>query len=691
MVFAPPDPLDTMKGSVLKSLIEAGKGARSEFWKTGKEIERYGYSRNFDFEYTDFANVRFKAKVAKTAQAIEIFGQYLYPQNPVFRTEVNRENAPPEQKARAKVMGDYLNFTAPRTNLYDHMCRAVNEGISFGRGVMWTGYNEKLGMVQSVFDSVENLLIDPDAKLPEEINWGARRRVRPRFELLSKFKGNKKATQIIKNISATAERKSDQGTADNWERDDYGTDMVVHWEFYFRVGLHHYKGGEQILKKMLSDAGLPTDKKTVDEADQKVDDSPRKYYVTDNGELFAEEEWEIPFFLMNAWPFELLDFRDRPGSIWPVSPLEPGLGHQRALNWIYTNFLNKMHFTTRTLFALLSNNGQKLSDNDVAKVLTGMPVEVLEIKSNGAEGGKIGDYFQQLEMSTGVEEFRAWFEIISREYEQATGLYEILYQGDTSRQMRSAAEVQLKEKASTSRLDNMRDRVERFATNLARKRALAARFLEPPQDIGVMLGQQAGMVWGELMPPVEVQSQQLIQQGMQMGMSGDELEMFVLSQVNTQGGVILENWIMETDYSIEAGSMRRRDPDQAMDASNIAFNQLLPSLLRPEIAMTGTLPVAAAIIKNWAQSNGMSMEVVDAVNMWALQATLPPPMPPPGPPGAPHPAGPPGTPGAAPPGHPPVPPGGPAFPPHPMGPGPMGPPPRMPMPMPGPNTAGRAT
>lgn len=682
-MVAAADPLDSLKGSVLKSLIEAGRNARGEFWKTGKEIERYGYSRDYDFEYTNFNNLRFKAKVAKTAQAQEIFGQYLYPQNPVFRVEVNRENAPPEQKARAKVTGDYLNFTAGRTSLYDHTCRAVNEAITFGRGVMWTGYDDRSKMVKSVFDTVENLLLDPDARLPEELNWVARRRVRPRFELKSKYKGNKKALEVINAIPATAERKSDNGTGDGWERDDYGTDMCVYWEFYFRVGLHHYKGGEQILKTMLTDAGLPTDKKTVEVADTKVDDSPRKYCVTDTGDLFSEEPWEIPFFMANQWPCELLDFRDRPGSIWPVSPLEPGLGHQRALNWIYTNFINKMYFTTRTLFALVSTNGQKLSDNDQSKAIDGLPIEILEIKSSGQEGAKLADYFQQLNMDSGVEEFRQWFEIISREYEQATGLYEILYQGDTSRQMRSAAEVQLKEKASTSRLDNMRDRVERFATNNARKRALAARYLQTPEDISVMLGEQAGMVWGQLLPPVAVQAAPLMQQAMQMGLSGDELEQFVWSQVQTTGGVILENWILETDYRIEAGSMRRRDPDQAMDASNVAFNQLLPSLLRPEIAMTGTLPVAAAIIKDWAQNNGMSMEVVDAVNMWAMQASMPPPPPPMPPPG---PAGPPGTPG---PGnvHAKVPPGGPGIPP----PGPMGPPPMRPMPMPGPNTAGRAT
>lgn len=684
MPAIPTDPLDSIKGAVLKSLIEAGKNARSEFQKTGKELERYGYSRNFDFEYSDFSNLRFKAKVAKTAQAQEIFGQYLYPQNPVFRVEVNRENSPPEQKARAKVMGDYLNFTATRTNLYDHMCKAINEGITFGRGVMWTGYNDKLGMVQSVFGSVEDTLVDPDAKMMEEVNWVGRRRVRPRFELLAKFKGDKKATSIIKKISATAERKSDQpGSSDDYERDDYGTDMVVHWEVYFRVGLHHYKGGEQILKKMLTDAGMPSSKKDQDDAETEVDNSPKKFYVTETGELFAETEWEIPFFLANTWPCEFLDFRDRPGSIWPVSPLEPGLGHQRALNWIYTCFLNKMVFTTRTLFALVNSNGQKLSTNAQSQVQYGLPIEIIEITNNGGEGAKIQDYFQQLNMSSGVEEFKEWFDIISREYEQATGLYEILYQGDTSRQMRSAAEVQLKEKASTSRLDNMRDRVERFATNLARKRALAARYLEQPQDISVILGQQAGMVWGQLLPPVEVQAMPLMEQGMQMGLSADQLEEFVWSQVQTQGGVILENWILETDYQIEAGSMRRRDPDQAQDASNVAFNQLLPSLLRPEIAATGTLPVAAAIIKDWAIANQMSVDVVDAVNVWAMQASMPPPPPPmPGPPGSipPHPNGPAGPPHGGP--------GAPPPPPHGMPPRPMGPPP---MPMPGPNTAGRAT
>jgi hypothetical protein len=394
---------------------------------------------------------------------------------------------------------------------------------------------------------------------------------------------------------------------------------------YFRVGLHHFnKNGDPVDSMDQDGKSIPV-----------VSDAPKKYIVSEDGKLIAEMEWEAPLFMDDRWPFEILSFRNRPGTVWAPSPLETGLGFQKALNWIYSLYISKARFTTRSLFAVAKVNGQGLDAESIRQAIKGSPLEVLEIDING-ENLKLGDFLQQLNFELGIEEMEKLVNMLERAFERQTGLTALVSMGETGHQFRSAQEAELKDRNSRTRFDDMRTRVEDWATKIARKEALMSRFLMTADDIAMIFGPGSAQVWGQLVPPMQMQAQSLGQAAQQMGMT-DPVAIDGYIQQNLQEGVVFEQWLLESDFTIEAGSTRRRDISQMQDASKDFLNQSFPALMQAGLIVPALQGMAA-----WAKINNLPEEFIDSIEKAVQQASMPPPMPmgappmaPPGPP--PHP------------------------------------------------------
>ena len=97
----------------------------------------------------------------------------------------------------------------------------------------------------------------------------------------------------------------------------------------------------------------------------------------------------------------------------------------------------------------------------------------------------------------------------------------------------------------------------------------------------------------------------------------------------TETGVIYHDWLLEADYTIEAGSTRRQDINQQIDASNEFMRQALPVLMSQAIN-PAVMAAAMQSLASWAEVNQMPQKMQEALAM-ATQAALmppPPPMPP---------------------------------------------------------------
>ncbi len=531
-----------IKGKTLKDLITASKEEKRDFTKCGEEVESFGHKADEAKIYADMglqADLWFRTTVALTAQAKDLICPYLYPTNPYRCGHVRKHpvSDPAQQQAatmRNDLMMSYLNFTPDETDLYGESIRCINQSQSYGAGVLWTGFNERKQLVHSTYDDIDNLEIDPDATSWNEVNWIARKRQHARWKIMDEFP---QAKQLIAQLTADKSSKANLGKP---------SDLITYYEVWMRVGLHRYIQG-----------GLPS----VDANGQPIQytDRPMKYVVSEDGKLLNEGSWEVPLFMDDQWPCELVSYIEDPKSIWPVSPMRAALPFQKALNWLYIFYMTKIRFCSRSLFAVLDSPGTEMSDDNKKTLEMWNDMPFMNVRTSD-ENKKIGDIFQQLNLDPGLANFEQAHKIIKQEFQEHSGLYDILHYGESETQDRSATTTNFKDKTSKTRINYRLDRVVKWQGKVARKEAMMARFLHTPEQIDAVLGVGAGQIWGRIMPPQQPQVDPMT------GMQAPPDPM----------AVDFQQWLLEVDYSVESTSMKRHDVDAKIDALKEQIQQVVP-------------------------------------------------------------------------------------------------------------------
>ncbi len=597
-------------GKVLKRLVEAAINDRKEWLKQGQDINRYTTSADYDFEYQEYpGETSFKARVNKAAEFQQTLGPYLYPQNP--DASVNSESwATAWAQKRHQIEEQYADYAARVGNLATHMRRTVASALIFGRAPLWTGFNQKRKIVQSLSDVAENYLNDPDAKVEEEVNWQGRIRIKPRWELLQTYRDQKAVIERLPAYSMTPSEKQMQHR-------DPASQLVKYTEIWMGVGIDNYAPS----------LGLA-------EADTIGDVNAKQKYCVADGHVLHAGDWEIPFFLIDEWPGTPLDLLEKPGCLYPYQPMEPGIGHLRAMNWLYTTFISKYTFMSRTPFAVMTINGQKIEKDQVLKILQGEQLDVLEVKINGNESIKLSDLFQRIDWGDPVPGFERIWALCDQEFKSSTGLTEVLSTGMTPTQIRSAKAADLIESRSTNRVDAMRESTLKFLERIFRKTLFGARFLEGSADIANLFGPEAGKLWGELGSPEQVAQEKQVRDGIgqqmaQQGMPPEQID----QMMGPPQLVDMDQWTTEADRTVDAGSMRRLDIDSQVQNLNVALNQLGPAVVN----IPGGAEFVAALAGEFTRINRFSPEMqAAAANMLSTikqQAAMAAAMPPPPPPG----------------------------------------------------------
>ena len=603
------------KQRILLQLVTMAKEERKRFLADGDEINKFFNNRD-DTASDGTDGGKNLPQMSKSGQFVSVIGAYLYEQNPTRRAEP-RSWSGPEANARAKAMEAYLNYVPLQTNLKIHCKRAITQACIYGKGVVWVGWDDEKNIVTAVFDTVQNHLVDPDARFREECNWKARIRRKPRWWLLKHYPDAKK---VIEAANPVGKRKSSKGV-------DYSTDTIEIYEIYFKVGLHNYEGGEDLLEK--------------DESGETVgNDQPMKYVLTSDGHLLSEGDWEVPLFRKQLWPCIELDFYEIPGQYYPKSPIKDGLSQLRSMNGHYRRMIARLKQSARGLLALLAQNGVSVDADSLDRILDITPTpdgvfDVIRVNATGLmENAQLDQVLQQFKLESNFAEFQAAIAFDEQEFAKATGLYGILFEGQPDQQMRSAAEVQFRERTSRSRIEDMQKSVETWSDELATVQALYARFLGDPEDFAPILGPELAQAIGTLVPPMEDEAQlfasEMIAQGapprdaLEIGQMKAQEQDMMLRQ---QGGITFDEWLNEADYTIAGGSTRRKDVDEEKEVYSEAANQLEPTLFK-----TGLPPLMIAALRIARQRfevYGAPKDLLDTIDASAeFVATMPLPFPP---------------------------------------------------------------
>lgn len=598
-------------GGILRDTWKHADLVRKRWSDQANEICRYGYAPDYKFEYQSLPSAAFfHAKVGLTAEAVRVFGPYLYQANP-HRTVTPRPWSPPQSQSTSIVVGDYLNWTPTQYDQYANGRRMVDDAVTTGRGVRWTGpYSRKNTVIGSFYDSAFNLWDDGDAQVKEDIRCKFRRRVVPRSTLLEDYP---ESAQVINGLQR-ASTSDDQATM-TWLRKSSRqcqADDVEIIEGYFIVGLNQFKGGNDLSRQVNKDGN-------------ELPDTPLKYIFTRDGKFIAACEWEVPFWIDGLWPCTELDFYEHPGEVAPVSPLEPGLGYQRAINWIVTLMMGRARTTMRFMGAKMNQAGEGLNRADEDKLLIGRDAEWLQVQASG--GKSIRDYVQEINFSHDyINAGIALLNVFEDRYNKSTGKYDILYYGATDTQSRTATDAQMKDRNSRSRIEDMRERILNTESQIARKEALAARWLLDNQQIATALGPEAGQAWGFLSANPEAEKQKFAMELMQLGDPPEAAMM--LAEQKFANALSFSDWANETQYGVEADSMRRKDIDQRIDSLNQLASQTVPIMMQSPDPRQQAL--GNTIMALQQEALGVDRRIVDEFKAMAEQLRMMPPPPPPG-------------------------------------------------------------
>lgn len=509
------------------------------------------------------------------------------------------------RKVVSQLIEDYLNYTPYELDLKRHSRKVVEEAFIKGAGVWWHELYSPPGssvkMAGSFFDSIDNLVWDPDADEFEDIRWAARKRTQPIDEVAAKFGLDR---EDLKGHIASYESRTEAGERGYEYRKKLGqtNDLIVYWEIYSKTGFgDRLKDANQELRGKFDSLG-PNCYLAIAEGIEfplNVPPSMLKEEVDETGvpqAMFMAAQWPIPFWAEpNGWPFTLLAWHGKPGYSWPISIIRPGIGELRFINWAMSFLATRIATASQTLIGVAKSADPDLKSKILEKDEGGL--KIVEISE--AIGRSVNDVISVFQMPGVTSDMYQIISEVTALFDRRVGLTELIY-GMTRASMRSAAEAQVKSEQISVRPDDYANILEDALGDVARKEALLARWLVSPQDVAPLLGPMAAQAW-------------------QLHVQAEDPESIV----------------REYSYRVEAGSARK--PNLATKTENLNNLMQITMPVAQGMMQAGRPELFNSLLKAWGKVNQMDVE-----EYLVPPPPPPPPGPPPGPPGAPPNQAPPG-------------------------------------------------
>lgn len=435
----------------------------------------------------------FRMTLNKVAELVQLYGPALYHRNPHREAEVRQHEPypfemmqpPPEaqqtlegmmamqqmqqqaqemgaeeekRRAAAGLLKECLNFTPNELGLAEHSREAIDEALITGMGVLWHETLQPPGakykFAGSFYDSVDNLLIDPDMKSIRHAKWIARRCVAPKREVEEEY-GLKPGTLKGDMESFARQAETSDPSYEYFRARGDTNDLTVYFKIWSRMGVGH-----RLHKEF--DPGLKANAETFDRFGDFTyqvlcDDYP--YFLNAPEEavnkegmddMFMRFQWPTPFWAdpTDPWPFSPLCFHKRPGKVWPMSHVKPGLGQLKFMNWVLSFLADKVKNTSRDFIATLKSADQELKN----AIMSGGDLTLLEFDGPNKRIGEVIQFLQHQPMNRDILEV---VQLMEQYFDKSAGLDELMY-GQSSRQMRSSAEAQIKEQAKQIRPSTLR-------------------------------------------------------------------------------------------------------------------------------------------------------------------------------------------------------------------------------------------
>ena len=599
-------------------------GPHNWFWRDQYSRNESGYNRSI-------APPGFRMQVNRVFEAVKLFASVIYHRNPVRTVTpkkfpfvspdvlgITPDNVAALQQYQqaaeqthqadtvrhvvAEIMSAYLNYTPNELDLKVHSRRVVDEAIIKGAGIWWTELvtepGNGLNAVGSFADSVDNLTLDPDANEIEDIVWCARRcthaidTVAKQYGLdPEKLRGNLEGRTAMATGETYGEGHYGDDNRNPNKRVGKTNDLITYWKIWSKTGFgDRLKDAPKDQQGFFDAIGDNAYIVVAEGVDFPLNVPPETLSETVDEEtglpqsLFRAVQWPIPFWAeSNGWPFTMLAFHRKPGYLWPISHVKPAVPELRFLCWAFSFLAQRVAVSCETLIGVSKAADQDIKDQILSQSQGGFKiVELSEIL-----GRSVSDVISVFQLPNVTNEIWNVISAVTEMLEKRLGLTELVY-GMTNTQIRSATEASVRSEQISIRPDDMAECVENAMSHLARKEAMAARWLLTPEDVAPIIGPVGAVAW----------------------------QMHVASMEPVQVA-------REYDYRIEAGSAKKPNKQTRAEQMQMALQTLGPVL--SNLIGSGVVDPFNALITDWADSMD-----IDA-KPYLVPAPAPPPMPPQGP------------------------------------------------------------
>ena len=571
-------------------------GDHNWMWKDAYARGEKGYN-------SSIAPPAFRMQVNKVFELIEIFGAVIYHRNPVRTVTLYKQpDLPPEayglpadmamltpeqtqlmgvaqadaeartsRETARQLLESYLNYTPNELDLKRQAKKFVNEGLMKGMGVLWPELIEIEGpepirMVGSYYDSVDNLLIDPDFDNMDDMLWCARRCVRPLEEVALEYQIPE--DDLARHLDGNTEIKADNEPRNTRKKSGQTQRLVTYYKVWSKCGAgDRFKDAPKESRGLFDSIGKYCYLVICEGVDYPLNLPPSVMQEEIDPEtgipqsLMLRMSWPVPYFVdPGGWPFVPLAFHPKPGYAWPISHIKPAVAELRMLNSGMSFLASRIATSCETIIAVQKAADQEFKDQLLAPSEGGFKIiELAELL-----GRRVEDVLSTFQMPQVTKDLWDILTAVADQFAQRTGLTELAY-GYTRSQFRSAAEATIKQENVSVRPDNMANDLEDAMSTLARREALAARWLLEPKDVAPVLGPMGAIAWEQ-----HVAKRDLV------SLTRDFL------------------------FRVEAGSARKPNKASRVEQMTLAIQTLGP-ILAP-LATGGVVEPFNALMRDWAMS-----------------------------------------------------------------------------------------
>lgn len=570
----------------------------------------------------------FKMTISKAFELVALFGPSLYYRNPT-RTVKPKEYiyAPDEalgflgvqdefsyqqlmatrqqgqlaSNLTSQLISTWLNYTPGEQaggGLKYHSQLAVIDALVKGRGCLTVEPFQYPGSEQIItgafYVSPNDVVIDPDASVIWDAKWIAVRYTEPTWVLERRYQLPADSLKDYAN-KVTYTGLGEGGpmfNSDGGRVIGSSFDSLTYWKVYSKGGIGCRLGGysgsstNEVLKMLDEQVGdyaylvIPDGK-----ADFPLNVPTAVMETATPDELKSRFGWPIPYWKDGKWPVSFLDFYRKTDSVWPIPPMQPGLGELKFMNVMMSHLCNRVINSCRDFVVVpqaMRDEYEKLFKN--GEDLSLFPVDQDQL-ANG-DPTKMISFIKQPEVN---QEVWNLIDRVSIMFDKRVGLSELMYGYNPGAASRTAEDAAQKRSALSVRPDHMAAQVEEWQTEVAIMEHICTQMFVTPADVQGRMGPEGAQLWNALIMQRPI----------------DEV-------------------LRETQVSIEAGTARK--PNKDRDVTNItqAVQTFIP-VLQSWAGMTGNPNPLNAMISQWGEANDM-----DTRGMMLEPPPPPPMMPPPG-------------------------------------------------------------